>query len=268
MPTHPTRPRLSPSCPGCHAVAHLLQIAETEVVRHAIPALARGPGWGVLVAPPDELRSETPEEQAALEAARTGSGIYVGPSRVEALLQMVPTEGHPRALLAGMRAQLEALPPEGQVHVLAGVSGCVAIVTVRADPAILAILEREEAIADRIPALFGLAEPEVLRRAPEALGAVQVLFMVAEHGSEVAAALGGDPAGEAAGVYVGLHPMADVIAALPLDRLEPEHAVRALGCFTAPLGAGEVRVALAHEGHLVVVSALPEPGFLPSIRRK
>jgi len=67
--------------------------AEPDVVRRGVEARARGPGWGVFVALPDELRAETAEEAAELDAARA-AGHYVGLMPIDQFIRMVPARRH------------------------------------------------------------------------------------------------------------------------------------------------------------------------------
>lgn len=104
----------APSCPTCQALHQLLVAAEPDVGRRGVTARARGPGWGVLVALPEELGAETEEEAAELEAARE-RGYYVGVMPIHALTKMVPERGHPPDAVAGILRQLaRAAPPKGR----------------------------------------------------------------------------------------------------------------------------------------------------------
>jgi hypothetical protein len=63
-----------------------------------------------------------------------------------------------------------------------------------------------------------------------------------------------------AGVYVGLHDAADAIAALPLEDLEVEDALRTTRRMTRALPIGAVRVVAAHDGHMTIVTRHAAPG--------
>ncbi len=106
------------NCPTCHALHHLLLAAEPDVVRRGVDARERGPGWGVLVALPEELGAEIDEEAAQLGVARE-RGHYVGVMSISALVEMVPGRGHHPEAVASILRQLARPAPPGEVHVLA-----------------------------------------------------------------------------------------------------------------------------------------------------
>src|SRR5580692_5472212 len=81
FPPHP-----HPACPTCHDIIHLMIAAEPDAVRCAVLAQARGPGFGVAVAVPEQLMAETAEERALLEVARS-VGYYVSVEPIEGLLR-------------------------------------------------------------------------------------------------------------------------------------------------------------------------------------
>jgi hypothetical protein len=197
--------------------------AESDVVRRGVEARAKGPGWGVLVGLPDYLRGQTEEEIAALDAARE-RGIFVGVMSIADLIRMVPERGHDPAVLTGIVRQLRQPAPCGEVHVLALLDNCAATVTARASAEMVAARDADEARIRRIGELMALAEPEVLRRAPDAAARPGTLFVVAAPGDAVLGRLGAEQAvareARARGAYVGLHETATVIAALPLERLD------------------------------------------------
>lgn len=249
-------------CPKCHAIYHLLVHAEPEVVRRGVEALERGPGFGVLVAVPEELGPETEEEARAIEAA-SQTGIYVGVATTSELNRMVPTTGHDPEQIAGILAQLNRPPPEGQIHVLAVLDGCAATVTARASRAGIAAREEADARLARVIELLALAEPEVLARAAEASIRPRAVFVVVAPGDAMIARLPRAAAPRrTSGVHVGLHEAADVIAALPLEDLEVEDGMRAASRLSSPLPEGAVRVVALHDGHVTVVTRPPTPGFL------
>jgi hypothetical protein len=257
---------LAPACPTCHALHHLLLEAEPDVVRRGVDARARGPGWGVLIALPEELGAETAEEAAELEAARE-RGYYVGVAPITALAQMVSEHDHHPEAVAGILRQLSRPAPEGQVHVLGVLDGCVAAVTARADPALAAARDIEAFAARRRAELMALAEPAVLRWAGETPQRAGSVFVVSapddpivgrlHRGSEVALA-----AARADGAYVRLHNVADAIAALPLEHLDAGDALRVTQRLTAALPAGAIRAVLLHEGHVLVITQPAAPGCL------
>src|SRR5262249_10215175 len=113
----------SPACPTCRAVHALLIDAEPFVVRRGVEALARGPGFGVLVAMPDELGAETDEEEADLVAARA-TGRYVGVMSIDKLIQMIPSRDLDPDEVTAILRQLRGPPPAGQVHVVCTFQGC------------------------------------------------------------------------------------------------------------------------------------------------
>lgn len=252
----------SGGCPTCHAVRHLLIEAEPDVVRRGVEARAKGPGWGVLVAVPEELGAETPEEVAALETARE-LGYFAGVASVETLIRFVPGDGHDPDELAAIVRQLCRPPPEGQIHVLAVLDGCVATVTAHASAAMVAERDADAARLARIGELLGLAEPEIVRRAAESRRP-RSLFVVTAPEDPMVRRLGADSAStrEAAarGSYVGLHDAADVIAALPLEGLEADEGTRAARRLTSAIPEGDVRIVAVHAGHITIVTRPPEPG--------
>jgi hypothetical protein len=255
----------SPGCPTCHALRHLLIDAEPDVVRRGVEARARGPGFGVLVGLPDELGGETPEEVAELEAARE-VGYYVGVMPVDKLVRMVPAKGHDLDAIAGILRQLKRPPPEGQIHVVALLDGCVAAVTARADPAIAAARDQEANRLRRVGELLALAEPSVLARAGEQARRPGTVFFVAEPGDPAAHKLrrGPDPtpAGGEDRAYVDLVAAADAVAALPLEGLETDDALRAMRRLTSPIPNGSVRVVAVFDGHITMVTSRAAPGCL------
>jgi hypothetical protein len=244
----------------------LLVEAEPDVVRRGVEARARGPGFGVLVARPEALGAETPEEAAALDAARA-SGHYVGVMPLDKLVGMIPSSDLDPHEVTGIVRQLRSPPPPGQVHVLGTLQGCVAAITARADPEIAAARDREAARLTKLAELLSLAEPEVLRRAEASPGRMGSVFVVAPPDDPVVGSLrgateAGRGAARAMGVYVGLHEAADAIAALPLDNLEAEDALRATRRLTAPIPAGSVRTVAVLEGHITLITARAAPGCL------
>ena len=253
------------TCPTCHAVYHLLVEAEPDVVRRGIEAMAKGPEFGVLVGLPECLGAQTPEEEAALAVARE-VGYYAGVASIDELIRIVPEKGHDPAQIASILAQLGRPPPEGQIHVLAVIDGCAATVTARASAEIVAARDADAARIQRIADLLALAEPEVLRRAKGATPRPGAMFVVVAPDDEMIARLRVDElttrAAQRRGAYAGLHDVADVIAALPLENLEAEDGVRAAQRLTAPAPQGSVRVVAVHDGHITVVTRRPEPGFL------
>jgi hypothetical protein len=255
----------SPSCPTCRALRDLLVEAEPDVVRRGVDALARGPGFGVLVGVPEELGAETPEEAVLLQAARE-LGYYVGVMPVDQLVRMVPARGHDLDAIAGILRQLHHPPPEGQIHVLALLDGCVAAVTARANPEIAAARDLEALRLRRVGELLALAEPSVLARAGEQARRPGSVFFVAEPGDPAAHKLrrGPDP-GEAPGedrAYVDLVAAADAVAALPLEGLETDDALRAMRRLTSPIPEGNVRVVAVFDGHITMVTSRAAPGCL------
>jgi hypothetical protein len=255
-----------PVCPKCHALHHLLIEAEPDVVRRGVEARARGPGFGVLVALPEDLGAETPDEAAELQAALE-LGYYVGVMSIDELIRMVPADGHDPDLLTAILRQLRRPPPEGQVHVLATLDGCVASITARANPEIAAARDRDAARMKGIGRLLGLAEPSVLRRADEQAKRASSVFVVAAPDDPALRQLRGvaEAAASAAieaGVYVGLHDAADALAALPLEDLEAEDALRAARRLTAPIPAGSVRVAAVYDGQITTMTVTAGPGCL------
>ena len=256
----------APGCPTCHALRALLIEAEPDVVRRGVEARARGPGWGVFVALPDELGAETAEEAAELAAARA-SGHYVGVMPIDQLIRMVPRSNLDPGEVAGILGQLRRAPPEGQVHVLATLRGCVAAITARADPAIAAARDLEAARVRRIAELLALAEPEVLRRAEEEARRTGSVFVVAGPDDPVVRRLRGaaeadQVAARAGGVYVSLHSAADAVAALPLEGLDAEDALRLTRRLTTPMPHGSVRAVAVHDGHITIVTSAAAPGCL------
>src|SRR5277367_2341211 len=256
----------SHGCPTCAALHELLVDAEPDVVRRGVEARARGPGFGVLVAVPEALGAETPEEAAALEAARE-QGYFVGVMSVDALIRFVPAEGHDPEAITDILRQAGRPPPQGQVHVLGALEGCVAAVTARANPEIVAARDREAERVQRIGALLALGEPEVLRRAAEASRRPGTVFVVVAPDEPAVGRLRGVTAeacaaARAGGVYVGLHDAADAIAALPLEGLEAEDGLRATRRLTAPIPDGSVRVVAVNDGHITFVTSRAAPGCL------
>lgn len=240
--------------------------AEPDVVRRGVEALAKGPDQGVLVAVPEDLGAETEEEAAALAAARA-RGVFVGVMSIDELMRWVPGDGHNPDEIAGILRQLRRPPPEGQVHVLGVMQGCVATLTARADAALAAARDRDDARMDGIARLLSMAEPKVLRRAGEAAVPATSVFVVGAPDDPAVTRLRGvtQSALEAArdeGVYVGLHDATTVIAALPLEGLETEDALRAARRLTSPVPQGSVRVVAVHDGQITIVTARPEPGRL------
>jgi hypothetical protein len=255
----------SPSCPTCHALRHMLIEAEPDVVRRGVEARAQGPGFGVLVGLPEELGAETEEEAAELEAARE-VGYYVGVMPVEKLARMVPGKGHDLDAIAGILRQLHRPPPPGQIHVVALLDGCVAAVTARADPEIAAARDLEAMRLRRVGQLLALAEPSVLARAGEQARRPGSVFFVAEPGDPAATRLRRGPdtavgAGEDR-AYVELVPAADAVAALPLEGLETDDALRAMRRLTSPIPEGNVRVVAVFDGHITMVTSRAAPGCL------
>jgi hypothetical protein len=243
----------------------MLLEAESDVVRRGVEARAKGPGWGVFVGLPDQLRGQSEEEIAALDAARE-RGVFVGVMSIADLIRLVPERGHDPAVLTGIVRQLRQPPRRGEVHVLALLDNCAATVTARASAEMVAARDADEARIRRIGELLALAEPEVLRRAEEATRRTGALFVVAAPEDAVLARLGADEAAWAAararGAYVGLHGAAEAIAALPLEGLEADDAVRAARKWATPPPAGQVRVIAVHDGHITVVTRSPAPGCL------
>jgi hypothetical protein len=237
----------------------MLTHAEPEVVARAIEALERGPAWGLLVAPPSQLGAETIEEAAAIAAAGE-RGVFVGLAPIHRLIAMLPgeTTRHGAEQIADMVRQLAAPPPAGQCHVMALFGDCAATVSVRADPQILERLEDERAALARVEELKRAAAPEIQRRAPEALSRPGRVFLVTTADRPAVARVGGDAAAAAErGFYVGLHDAAVVTAALPLEELDAEGAVRAARRLAETPPPGEVRVALAHADHLFLFTVRP-----------
>jgi hypothetical protein len=251
----------SPGCPTCHALRDLLVAAEPDVVRRGVEARAKGPGYGVLVALPEDLGAETPEEAVALAEARA-VGWFVGVLPIAALVRMVPAQGHDLDLIAGILRQLQRPPPEGQVHVLGLLEGCVATVTARADPAIVAARDLEALRLRRVGELLALAEPSVLARAAEQAQRPGSVFFVAEPGDPAALRLRRGPAAGGDRVYVGLVTAADAVAALPLEGLETDDALRAMRRLTSPIPEGSVRAVAVFDGHITMVTSRAAPGCL------
>jgi hypothetical protein len=254
-----------PPCPTCHAVYHLLVEAEPDVVRRGVEAMARGPGFGVLVGLPEYLGAQTPEEAAALEVARE-VGYYAGVASIDELIRIVPEKGHDPEQIARILAQLRRPPPEGQVHVLAVIEGCAATVTARASVEIVAARDADAERIRRIAERLARAEAEVLRRATERAPRAGKVFVVVAPDDAMIARLRVDEltarAAKNRGAYAGLHDVADVIAALPLEGLDADEGVRAATRLSAPAPEGAVRVVAVHDGHITVVTRRPEPGFL------
>ena len=244
FPPHP-----QPACPTCHDIVHLLIVAEPAAVRCAVEAHAKGPGYGVAVAIPEQLMAETAEERIALEMARA-VGYFVSVEPIEGLLRWLPDRSHDPGAIAGIRRQLQGPPPEGQVHVLAVMDGCASACTIRADPAILAARERQEARERRVEELIALAEPEIKSRATEVRERPGSLFVVAEPDDPAVPRLARQPPTAGAPFYLGLHAAADAIAALPLEGLEADDAVRLSEKLVRPPPAGSVRVIAVYDGHL------------------
>jgi hypothetical protein len=248
FPPHP-----HPTCPTCHDIVHLLIVAEPDAVRCAVEAQARGPGFGVAVAVPEQLMAETPEERVALEVARA-VGYYVSVEPIAGLLRWLPPKSHDPGAIAGIRRQLQGPPPEGQVHVLAVMDGCASACTIRADPAIIVARERQEHRERRVEELIALAEPAIRSRAAEAQQRTGVLFIVAEPSDPIVAKLTRTPPPGDAPFYLGLHSAPDAISALPLEGLEADDAVRLSEKLVRPPPAGSVRVVAVFDGHLGLAS--------------
>lgn len=235
-------------------------------MRRVVEARARGPGWGVLVALPDELGAETPEEAAALEAAGA-RGYFVGVVAAETLLQFVPVSGHDPAMLARIRRQLRHPPPDGQVHVLATLDGCVATLTPQANAEMVAARDRDEARLKRIAELLALAEPVVLRRAAEQGGRPRSVFVVTAPDHAALQRLRGVASADletahVEGVYVGLHDAADAIAALPFEDLEAQDALQTAQRLMEAIPAGSVRVVAVYDGQMTTVTRPAVQGCL------
>lgn len=257
---------LDPDCPTCQALHGLLHEAELDVVRCAIEAREKGPSYGVFVGVPEELGAETPEEAAALAIARE-VGYYAGVATVDELLRHVPEDGHDPDLLDEIRRRLCLPPPEGQVHVLVSLDGCVATITAHADPRILAQREREMRRVLRIGDLFERAEPVVLARAEAEAQRPRTVFIVTSPDDPALDKLPrvAEPDRAAArerGVYVALHDAADAIAALPLEGLEAEDALRATKRLLEPIPEGFVRAIAVYDGHMTTITRRAEPGCL------
>ena len=61
---------------------------------------------------------------------------------------------------------------------------------------------------------------------------------------------------------MGLHEAADAIAALPLEDLEVEDALRATRRLTQGIPEGSVRAIAVYEGHITTVTRNAAPGCL------
>jgi hypothetical protein len=63
-------------------------------------------------------------------------------------------------------------------------------------------------------------------------------------------------------VYVGLVTAADAVAALPLEGLETDDALRAMRRLTSPIPEGSVRAVAVFDGHITMVTSRAAPGCL------
>jgi hypothetical protein len=88
----------------------MLLEAESDVARRGVEARVKGPGWGVFVGLPDQLRGQTEEEIATLDAARE-RGIFVGVMSIADLIRIVPERGHDPAVLTGIMRRLRHPAP-------------------------------------------------------------------------------------------------------------------------------------------------------------
>jgi hypothetical protein len=153
-------------------------------------------------------------------------GAYVDLHQAAEAIAALPLEGLETEGALRAARKWATPPPAGQVrvvavHVLAVLDGCATAVTARASAEMVAARDADEARIRRIGELMALAEPEVLRRAPDAAARPGTLFVVAAPGDAVLGRLGAEQAvareARARGAYVGLHETATVIAALPLE---------------------------------------------------
>jgi hypothetical protein len=203
----------------------------------------------VAVSLPEQLMAETDEERVALEVARA-VGYYVSVEPIEGLLRWLPERTHDAGAIAGIRRQLQGPPPEGQVHVVAVMDGCASACTIRADPGIIAARERQEEREIRVEELIALAEPEIRARAGEARERHGFLFIVSEPTDPIVPKLTKHLPPDDAPFYLGVHSAPDAIAALPLEGLETDDAVRLSEKLVRPPPAGSVRVVAVYDGHL------------------
>lgn len=114
---------------------------------------------------------------------------------------------------------------------------------------------------------MAFAEPAVLHWAGEAPQRAGSVFVVAAPDDPIVDCLHGGSAvvlvaARVAGVHVRLHGAAEAIAALPLENLEADDAVRTTRRLVAPIPTGSVRAVLVHEGHILTVTAPSAPGCL------
>jgi hypothetical protein len=222
-------------CPFCHARDHLLEHARPYVLRRAVEAAERGPGWGLIVGVPDECRAENEEEAAELVAARE-RGHVVWVLRVTEMMRMIPHAGHDINRITAIVAQLSRPPPADHVPVVGGLRGCFAYF---AAPASRDAADAFDAMVTRDArgeALLRLARKKLARLAPSAL-APGSLF-VAEPNDE-------------GGVRVEFRSAADALRLLPLDDVDDgELAARRI----LEVVPGCIKVVLSFEGGFSIVS--------------
>ena len=230
--------------------------------------------------------AETAEEAAALAAARE-QGYFVGVMSIDALIRFVPAEGHdPGGHHRYPPAARSRPPPEGQVHVLGALQGCVAAVTARANPEIVGGERPSKPLraCSASPRCWRGESRRSCAGPPRASRRPGTVFVVVDPDEPAVQRLRGITveacaAARAEGVYVGLHDAADAIAALPLEALEAEDGLRATRRLTAPIprrvgagGRGERRS--HHLRHVARRAGVPgaevtegRRGIVPPMRR-
>jgi hypothetical protein len=218
-----------------HHLPHLLGHLRLPITRLAIDAQAKGPGWGIFVGDPDEMGAETPEEVAALEAART-KGAFLGLMRHEDLVRMLPAS-QAREVVLDRTRRLLAPPPAGSVHALAVLGHELATFDVPVPPIEWVVEEeREEARIGRIEDLLGLATPIARRRAAEGIPPGSIFIAEPEGG----------------GVRVAIRSAAEALEILPLDDVHDDGpAVRRL---LQPAPAGSMKIAVVFGGGFSVAT--------------